>query len=765
MAESQTGSGSIADGPYKAVVQELRERNDYATDQWREIVEEGNTDMAYVAGDPWDPQDRQTREDAKRPVMSFDEFGQYVNQLINQIRLHKRAIHVTPLGAGANDKKAQVRADLIRQIEYRSNAQQAYTAAFENTVQRSYGFWRIKAKFVTQPAESGGDGSGFNQELVIESCPNPNLITPDPDILSPTGSDMRYLFQKESWALSDYRKKFPKAKVIDFTPQLAQDAPAWIDQSRIQLAEYWTVEKGTERLFLFKGLGQGGRDLEVLASDLKKPDYARLIGDRDPDKERDVERPKVMQYLTNGFEILGTPTEWPGKYIPYVCCFGKILYTTDGGKNTKRIMSLVRLARDPAMFYSYIRTCQAEIVGGVPRTSWIGYEGQFSNHEDNWQRSNHEPVVYLEAKATTEATGQTVLPLPVRQPWDPQVHNLEVIAEAARRAIQAAMGTTPLPTAAQRKNEKSGVALESIRQSEQQGSFHFVDAYESAVTQGGVILEDLLPHYYDAARDITTRTQADETKVIRVNDPTNLSPGQDEPVDIDHGDYDVTLSTGPASDSERATANEFADAMVANIEMIAKVSGPPVAAKLLALSIRLKNIGPLGDEMADLIAPPEPEDGQPADPEALKQQLDQAMQLLQQAQQDIATDAAKTQGELEKVKLQQIAENERAGAKLESDQKIAQLNNQAKLDIERMKIVADLLKTRATLEANQTEAMIDAATNDLNQAVAMAGDREAREAVAQDSEAGRQHASDEAERQRAHEVAVAGSVEDDTEDA
>jgi hypothetical protein len=39
-----------------------------------------------------------------------------------------------------------------------------------------------------------------------------------------------------------------------------------------------------------------------------------------------------------------------------------------------------------------------------------------------------------------------------------------------------------------------------------------------------------------------------------------------------------------------------------------------------------------------------------------------------------------------------------------------------------MKIVADLLKTRATLEVQQTQAMIDQATHELDQQVAVAGE-------------------------------------------
>jgi hypothetical protein len=54
-----------------------------------------------------------------------------------------------------------------------------------------------------------------------------------------------------------------------------------------------------------------------------------------------------------------------------------VLYV-DEGAASRQILSMTRLARDPYMLYCYIRTCEAEAIGGVPRATWVGYEGQFA---------------------------------------------------------------------------------------------------------------------------------------------------------------------------------------------------------------------------------------------------------------------------------------------------------------------------------------------------------------------------------------------------
>src|SRR3990167_7111704 len=100
--------------------------------------------MRYVAGDPWESEDRQKRKDAGRPCLSFDELGQYVNQGINDLRQNKRGIKLPPRGRGANDATALYRQSSIRDIEYYSNAQQAYMTMAADMFQRGYGWLRLK---------------------------------------------------------------------------------------------------------------------------------------------------------------------------------------------------------------------------------------------------------------------------------------------------------------------------------------------------------------------------------------------------------------------------------------------------------------------------------------------------------------------------------------------------------------------------------------------------------------------------------------------
>lgn len=651
-----TDDRQITDDPD---LKEIREEYADADSQWEDIRKEARTDMRFIGGDPWEEADRKARDAAMRPILSPDETNQYVHQVVNDVRQNKRAIKVTPMGAGANDQTADVRANLIRQIEYRSNAQQAYTTLFENAVQRSYGYLRICPDYT--------DHRSFDQELRILPCENPDMVTPDPYAVRTDGSDWKFLYFSEVWRVSDYKRKWPRAKTQSFGNTEMTVAAQWVkSESQIVVAERWTVQTSKRVLLLIQVPNQPA-PMVAFADELEAlPPGAKVV------REREVDYPSVTKQITNGLEIL-EETKFKSTTIPFVSCYGKILYLDSGSGPEKRIMSLVRLARDPAKLHAYIWTCIAEVVGGVPRNAWIGYEGQFAKPAE-WQRANREPVAYLEAKARTEETGgMELLPLPQRQPWDPPIQNLLIAAEAARRQIQAAMGIAFLPTDAQKRNEKSGKALDKIEDSQQRGSFHFVDHYDEAITRTGAILDDWMPHHYDAARDLTVRKPDDKTEVIRANDPNDPKS-----VNLKTGQHDVTISVGPAFQSEREAASTFADTIIAS--PIIELLGPEKGQKIVALAIRLKSVGPLGDQMADIISPDDDKQQGPT-PEQVQQMqamIQQLQQKLAEAVQEIQTDAAKQRAVIEKANIDAKADIAKARMAEATKLRIAQLSNVVK---------------------------------------------------------------------------------------
>jgi hypothetical protein len=701
-----------AESKEDALLARIRRRFDLATDGWRDIRDEGAEDMRYVAGDPWTSTERQEREAAGRPCLHLDELGQHFNQVINDVRANPRAVKFSPTGNGANDKAAEHYQNKMREIEYRSNAQIAYTTAFENAVQRSYGWVRVVTKYA--------DDNTFDQDIWIEDIPNPDMVLPDPEAKRPDSSDMRYCFVFETWPEEEAKAAGFLEDEKDALSALRELAPSFVKgEDTVVITEYWEIEAAKRTLLLVET--PKGQQQAVFEDELRGLSEAARASLKVL-RRRDVESPKVTQYLTNGTAIL-RETPWPGKHIPIVSCFGKVIYVDEGAGAKRQILSMTRLARDPQKLYDYYRTTEAELVGMTPKTPFVGYVGQFAGREDTWQKVAHEPVAYLEANATTEATGQQVLPLPQRQPYDPPIQALEIGAESARRAIQSAMGSSPLPTQAQRRNEKSGIALRQIEDSSQRGSFHFVDHYDDMIRRVGVIVENLLDKVFDTPRETGVRTPDDTAEIVKVNDPN-------DPESSLKGDYLVTISTGPAYESQRQQGTEFANSLLQNPQLF-PIIGPQ--------AVKLLNLGAIGDQIVkalEAIQPPEVRaavNGDKPDAGMLQQQLSAAMQQneqlaaeLQKRVDQLETEAVKGERDAVIAQTKEQAETQRELARIQADKEKAALDNLVKL------IVAEINAETAEARAH----------NEMAQKALGFGHEHA------ENEAGRQHEAGEADKDR-----------------
>ena len=648
------------------ILQEIRSNYDRDRAAWDPIIAEGDVDMRYAAGKPWDPKDEQERKAKGRLALSSDELSQYHNQIINEVRQNPLGAKFSPRGAGASEKAAAFYGDKWREIEYRSHAQQAYTTAYENAVQRSYGWARLKTRWVEENQDNP-----FRQEIWIEPISNPNQVTPDADFLRPDGSDLKHLFVEESMLKDEFLRKHPKAEARNFSADMKAQYPRWFkSDDTITRAEYWSIEVEEKTLYAVKG--KGGK-----VSQVYKDDYegGKIL------KERPVEVKKVRSYLTNGVEILEV-TDWPGRFIPFACCLGKVMWVTDGGEPKRIILSSTRLARDPQMRLAYYTTCETEIIGEIPRFPYFFWEGTLDAKSlDDLAKSLHESVAGISVKPTVEGVMPgTVLSFPQQNRWEPPIQAIEIGKESARRAIQAAMGISPLPTSAQRRNEKSGIALQQIEAAQQKGSYHFRDHYIDMVCHLAVMGEDLIDKIYDTATDVAVRRSDETSATVRINDPE-----AEEHIST-KGDYLVTVSAGPSDDSTRDAAEKFLDTL----------AGVPNVFPLVAAEIvRLKQLGPVGDQIADildLMKPPQVQamlaakkQGQAPDPVALQQQLGQMKEQLGQAEgvmgqlkQEADTNAAKQQADIQKAQLDAQVRIEIQRMSDATSIKVAEINAAAK---------------------------------------------------------------------------------------
>src|SRR3990167_2071846 len=649
------------------ILDHLLDRHDYHKTAWLEPRAEAEIDMRYVSGDPWDVDDKTQRKN--RPTIAPEEMGQYFNQVINQLWANPRGMQFTPRGGGASDAGARFYQNKAREIEHRSHAKVAYITAAPGATQRTCGFVRVTAKYAS-PGRA-------NPELWIEACPNPDMVSPDPDAKSPDSSDMQDCFVEEWRDQAEFQRQFPKAKLVNFGDGSSR-ALSWVAGKKIRIAEYWRITTKPRTLLLVQPPGMPQmRQIAPSPTPMRPP--IQVFEDEIPDggivlqELREVDYPTVKMYLTNGLEILHEE-DWPGKYIPIVSCYGKVLYVPNGGETKRTLLSMTRFGRAPWKAMCYADSSMIEVAAGIPKAPFMVPRGTFPGALGTAvQESMHQPKAFLEYDEDPSKSGQKGGP-PQRPdfPAGQHLQALLMVSERFRRGIQSAMASNFLPSQAQRSNEKSGVALEEIKQSASTGTFHFVNNYEDMIRQVAVLVEDLIDKYHDYAGETAVMEADGSAQIIQIN-------GEGQDAISTKGDYLVTVSTGPSSDSEREAVQDFTEGLVANIANISQIAGPKAAAAVFAKAIRLRNGGPEMDALADIIEPPEfkKKDGEePPDPEvmALQGQLQQMQQQLQEAGQVIQTKQVEAQ-----------AEKELKGAELAAKREIAMLEiefQKLKLDVE-----------------------------------------------------------------------------------
>src|SRR6266705_3316598 len=601
-----------------AILQELTDTWEYDTRNWAKIRAEAAIDVQYAAGQTFDEKDLAAREG--RPVLNLDQLSQYLNQLENTVRLNKRGIKVAPAGNGATDQTAELLSNRIREIEYQSHAQETYTQAFADCAMRSYGFGRIVAAYEDETSD--------NQVLRIKPIANPDQLVPDSDAVSTSGRDWKRAFFVDSLSHAEFRRAWPAATVQSFTDEQIASAGKWLSTERVQVAECWIV--------------------------------------RETDTGRGRPKREVIQYMTNGIELLHRPgrpkkTVWKGRYIPFFACYGKVLYKPNGtGESEKIILSYISLGRDAAKGYNWTKSTELEVLGMPVKAALFAYEGQLSPENLALvEKATHTPVAAILAKATTEATGNQILPLPQYGQRNPDVAGYEIAAESFRRDVQNALGRYAASDHRLGSMKvTSGIALKELDKSGDLGSYHFVDHHDDMILFVGEQLVDLLPHYDDTAKEVAVRFPDGTSQIVPINtrtgrgdDGTPAYAPTDQRMDPRHR-HTITISTGPSSDSQREAGKDAAMTLLGN-----PAAFPVVAAD----AVRLMDLGPIGDQMAEdleYLQPPIMQQqrrqaaggatGGAPDPRRLQQQVAQqqqqiqhAEQLLQKAQQEISGEERK----------------------------------------------------------------------------------------------------------------------------
>ncbi|WP_180541554.1 portal protein [Nevskia soli] len=486
----------------------MRDRYVYAMAQDFEDRADAESDVMFAAGGEgqWTPAVLAARKLAKRPILTEDRLTPSIAQVVNDGRQNKPSIQVTPKDEGTKET-ADYFQGRIRQIEYECDSDIAYDTAREGQVSCGRGFYRLTTRYIR--------GHKGPMELVIEAIENQFSVLFDPSARKYDRSDAEYCFVLRLMTRDEHKRAFGEDTTANMRSFYSDDsnnpAPEW--------------------------MGVGGDMAQILVADYYVKTY-------DDDGEC-----TVTIYVTDGVEN-HDETEWIGTQIPVFPQWGRTIIK----EGKKRTYSLIRGAKDPQKLVNLYVSNIAEQIAQMPKTPYIGAEGQFLNREDEWEGVNDDPRAYIQYKIVKDSGGNSIGP-PVRVVNEPPIQALVTGYLQAIDAVKAAMGIFNDALGAQ-SNADSGIAIDSRKKESDVTNFHFSDNEARTRKALGRALLELIPIVDGTAPgERTTRSEDGKTKTVKINAPfMDEKTGKMVIHAMGKGDYECAISTGPSYTSQRDQA-------------------------------------------------------------------------------------------------------------------------------------------------------------------------------------------------------------------
>jgi hypothetical protein len=506
---------------------------------------------------------RATRQIAGQPMVTINKTHTHWLHVVNQAKENKPQVQVSPTGDESTYESAQVLEQIIRRIEYISDAQTAYDKASEFQVGGGIGYWRIVTDYT--------DADGFDQEIYIRQIPDPLSVYLDPHIKTQDGSDARFGFVFDDMPRDDAERKYDNI----VKKQAISDSPdGWNSRQTVRVAEYYEREESKEWLYAI--VGDDGSTSMVRESAL--PVEARELLERALNEgkaqRRRVSKWTVKWYLIIGEEVVDR-SEWIGSYIPIVRVPGEEVIM-EGRLDRK---GLVRYLKDPQRSYNYNASAALEYGALQSKSPYIAPVEAIEGLENYWATANTQNHAYLPYNSADEQGN--AIPKPERQAPPTSAPVYMEGMQAAEHAMMMATGQYEA-TFSEQGNEISGISIEKRQKQGDRVTFHFQDNLAKAIRFTGKQLIDLIPKVYDTRRVIRIMGESGEEQQIKIDPdaPKAIQQAEDGPeakvaaiFNPKVGAYDVVAKVGPNFETRRQEAFEAMTQLLAAQPQLSSVIG------------------------------------------------------------------------------------------------------------------------------------------------------------------------------------------------
>lgn len=574
------------DNTDESILEEARERSDTAYLYHQDNLDRAETDVKFIFGDQYDDDYSNERLDDNRLNLTFNKLPQFVNKVIGSQRANTDSIKVTTTGASIGHQEPKMLtgskkeisvtnavSDIIRDIEYQSNAISWYKMAFKHAVEGGFGYLRVLTEY---------QQDGFDLDISIKGIRDRWSVLIDPKAQEPDRSDMNYCFISERISHKEFQKRYPDKSISALMTHMQNDNNTyWGDEDTITITEYFRREAYKKTIVLLSnGETHDKKEIEELLPNLEQKGITIK-------KERKTTAYKVIWCKINAFEILEKEIEFPTSTIPIVPILGR---ETDF-RNKKELKGLIYDAKDAQRSLNIMRSSALEKIDSSPLSPWIATDKAIEGHQQEWAQSNTTKLAVLTYKKGEDR--------PSRDPGSTMpVAELQV-AGTLDEDMKASIGIFNA-SLGNKGQEKSGVAIRAQANEADVGTYEFIDNYKMGIRRIGLLTAELIPKIYDTERIVRLRNVDGTTDTLEVNkEQTNPENGQKEVInDLNWGKYSVIVTSGISYETKR---EENADKILNLMKVSPQVA--QVGADLLVKNLDFADSEILSERLAKMIPP------------------------------------------------------------------------------------------------------------------------------------------------------------------
>jgi len=640
------------------VEERLEKMNSYNSQQYDQI----ENDLEFASGSQWDDEVTAERDLDDRPSITVNLVRTYINRIVNPLRLNSIGMNIET----GDDNITELLSGVLRDIESRSVASEAYEIAYENAVTSGLGWIKVGLDYLSEDS--------LEQRITVESVPNPLSVYIDPYSKKIDGSDAKYAVEvtyiDEKQAKKDYGDEATGEYAFGIDLYSSWNIP---EGSVADMTFYEVIEDKQTKYWYADGSVSLDNEIEGMA----------FIAKRSIPKTHVLVSRFVGQMLVEQSTI-----DIP--YVPLIPVYGDKLFLER--EANIRLGGVVHWTKDSQKMVNYYASNELELASLAPKAPFVAAEGQIEGYEEEWATANtrnHSVLPYN----PTALNGQAVPP-PMRLDNTAQTGGLIASRDKAQSDMGREIGIFDNLLGGMEGANESGKAV-LLRQSQgEMATIHYQDNLTKSITQVGRVVLNLMPYVGDVEQTVTIRNKDGKKESVNITLADIVTPELLKTLDIE-------ITSGPAYESRR---RESLNAMLTIGQIMPEKMG--AMADVIVRELDAPGSDVIADRLVKML-PPELQDNaeEQLPPEVIDElamnkntieQLDQKMGyyegVIRQLQAQIADDSADRKNDIAKTIINNegkiaVAQINQEGTSARQAEQIA-----ADAETDMFKVQSDILK-------------------------------------------------------------------------